>query len=458
MLRAVPPPVNLVLNRLELAPLRQQVSEASLVEIIRDEVRRWKPVAIPVQDAAAQIAGAVALRAEAMLLAPRAIFNATGIIIHTGWGNAPLHRAARERLLSACGATPTGAAGTPPRTATCAKLLCALTGAEAATITTQNAASLLLVAGALAAGREIVVAARDLVEISHKARIADILQSAGARVVAVGSANCVNIEDFQRAITPQTVMLMRSHVSNVATAGYLEHVTSGQLVELAHSTKLVYVENLGGGSLVDLEKRGLPWCPTLKQTISGGADLVLASGDKIIGGPQAGIIVGKRELVRKLSQHTLARVCRCSKLTLAAIEATLAIYLSGQAWSEIPTLRLLGMSPDVLHRRACEFANACNAIDGLRATVQEDSTECGGAVLPGVLLPTWTVRLQHCRLTEDEFRDALLAHGAVARRGESAVILDLRSMLPEDDASLLELVRSSCRDQAAGARNASVND
>jgi L-seryl-tRNA(Ser) seleniumtransferase len=452
--KAVPPPINLVLNCLELASLRQQVNDATLVKIIREEVRQWKPRAISIQDAAAQVATAAAERARSILLAPRALLNATGIIIHTGWGNAPLHITARERLLDACGATPTGAAGTPPRTETCAKLLCTLTGAEAATITTQNAASLLLVAGALAAGREIVVAARDLVEISQKARIADILQSAGARVVAVGSANCVNIDDFQRAITPQTAMLMRSHVSNVASVGYLEHVTTRQLVELGRASGLMYVENLGGGSLVDLEKQGLPWCPTLEQAIAGGADLVLASGDKIIGGPQAGIVVGKKEWVQKLSQHTLARACRCSKLTLAAMEATLAVYLTGRAWKEMPTLRLLGMPAGALQRRATEVANACNASDGLRATLQKDSTECGGAVLPGVLLPTWTVRLRHHNLTEDELRGALLAHGTVARRGEGDVILDLRSILPEDDALLLESVRSSCMAQAAGAQNA----
>jgi L-seryl-tRNA(Ser) seleniumtransferase len=441
------------LNRLELASLRQQINEASLVEIIRDEVRHPKPTAISIQDAAAQVAAAVAERAKSMLLAPRAVVNATGIIIHTGWGNAPLHISARERLLNACGATPTGAAGTSSRTEACARLLCTLTGAEAATITTQNAASLLLVAGALAAGGEIVVAARDLVEISQKARIADILQSTGARVVAVGSANCVNIEDFQRAITPQTVMLMRSHVSNVASAGYLEHVTTGQLAELAGSSRLVYVENLGGGSLVDLEKQGLPWCPTLKQAVVGGADLVLASGDKIIGGPQAGIIVGKQEWVRKLSQHHLARVCRCGKLTLAAMEATLAVYLAGRAWKEIPTLRLLEMSLDALHGRATQITNACNAIPGVRATIQEDSTECGGAVLPGVSLPTWTVRLEHHSLTEDELRNALLAHGAVARRAQGTVILDLRSVVPEDDSLLLELVRSTCTNRAAEMKN-----
>ena len=442
--KAVPPPVNLVLNHPELAPVREYVSSASLVEIIRQEIREWQPRGCSIPDAAAQIAVATARRARSMLLPRRALVNATGIIIHTGWGNAPLHPAARERLLQACGATPTGAAGTPSRTETCAKLLRNLTGAEAATITTQNAASLLLVAGALAAGSEIVVAARDLVEISQKARIGDILQSAGARVIAVGSANCVNIEDYRRAVTPQTAMLMRIHVSNVASTGYLEHVTTLELVDLARAYQIIYVENLGGGSLVDLEERGLPWCPTLQRAVTDGADLVLASSDKIIGGPQAGVIVGKQHWVRKISEHHLARTCRCGKLTLAALEATLAVYLTGRAWSEIPALRLLGMSADELYRRATAIANACSEVDALDATVQEDVAECGGAVLPGVSLPTWTVRLKHRRLREDEFRDALLAHGAIARRGQGMVILDMRSVPPEEDSLLLQLVQSTC--------------
>ena len=309
-------------------------------------------------------------------------------------------------------------------------------------------------AGALVAGREIVVAARDLVEISQKARIADILQSAGARVVAVGSANCVNIEEFHGAITPQTAMLMRSHVSNVASAGYLEHVTTGQLVELAGSCRLVYVENLGGGSLVDLEEKGLPRCLYLEASRRWWCrPRGPASGDKIIGGPQAGIIVGKQELVRRLSQHHLARVCRCSKLTLGAMEATLAVYLTGRAWNEMPTLRLLGMSDDTLHRRAAELANACNAIDRLRATIQKDTTECGGAVLPGVDLTTWTVRLEHHNFTEDELRGELLAHGVVARRGRGTVILDLRSVLPQDDLLLLDRCYSTCLGQAGAAQD-----
>ena len=246
------------------------------------------------------IAGVAAAQARAQCLTARDYINATGIIVHTGWGNAPLATAARERLLEAAGATPTGAAGTHGRTETCERMLRALTGAERATITTSNAASLLLIGGALASGRDIVVAARDLIEISEGVRVRDIVEASGARVVPVGAANCVNIEDFRRAITPGTAVLMRSHASNVAATGYVEHVADADLGRLAQERGVPFVVNLGGGSLVDLTERGLPECPTISQAIRDGADLVLASGDKIVGGPQAGIVVGKEGLIETI--------------------------------------------------------------------------------------------------------------------------------------------------------------
>jgi L-seryl-tRNA(Ser) seleniumtransferase len=325
---------------------------------------------------------------------------------------------------------------------TCAKLLRALTGAEAAMVTTLNAASLLLVAGALAAGREIIVAARDLVEISEGARISDILQAVGARVVSVGSANCVYLDDYERAVNAQTGMILRIRVSNMASSGYIAHVPEGALAKLAQKHSLVYVDNLGGGSLVDLTKQGLPECPTLRQGILGNAHLVLASGDKIIGGPQAGIIIGKKDCLSRISHHVLARTCRPAKLTLAALEATLAVYVAGRAWDEIPTLRLLRTSERELSKRATAMAKGLSTA-GIEAILAEDATECGGAVLPGVAFPTWTVQIKHPQFSEDQLYDVLLARGVVARRARGKLILDLRSVLPEEDSLLQHAVAGS---------------
>jgi L-seryl-tRNA(Ser) seleniumtransferase len=440
--RTVPPPPSLVVNHTALAGVRGFVSNPLLVDIARQEIQQWIRKGTKGKDPVPEIATRTARRARALSLPRRSCVNATGIIIHTGWGNAPLHLEARERLITATGASPTGAAEALPRMETCARLLRALTDAEAATITTSNAASVLLVAGALAAGREIVVAARDLVEISEGARISDILQAVGARVLSVGSANCVYLADYERAISGQTAMLLRIRVSNMASSGYIAHVSGSDLAGLARRHNLFYLDNLGGGSLVDLTKRGMPECPTLQQGIKDGADLVLASGDKIISGPQAGIIVGKKEYVQKVSKHVLARTCRPGKLTLSALEGTLAVYVAGRAWDEIPTLRLLRCPENELSQRATAIGKALSAA-GMEAIVAADATECGGAVLPGIAFPTWTIQIKHPRLTEDQLYDVLLARGVVARRAQGRVILDFRSVLPEQDSLLQHAVAGS---------------
>jgi len=433
----LPPPVNLVLNHPGLAKTREFVSNSLLVKIVREVIGEWaKAGASDGAEPVSQTVKETARRAERLTLPRRDYVNATGIIIHTGWGNAPFHPKARECLATALGASPVGAAEALPRMETCARLLRALTGAEAATITTLNAASLLLVAGALAAGREIIVAARDLAEISEGARISDILKAPGARLVSVGAVNCVYLNDYAQAITPMTAMLMRIRVSNMAMTGYTAHVSGADLAGLARKHDLVYVDNLGGGSLVDLTEHGLSECPTLQQGIKDGADLVLASGDKIIGGPQAGLIIGKKDYVHKVSKHVLARTCRPGKLTLSALEGTLAVYVAGRAWEEMPTLRLLKASQEELAKRASAIAKVISAA-GMDAETSPDTTECGGAVLPGVFLPTWTVQVKHPKLKADQLYDVLLARGVVARRAQGKVILDLRSVLREEDSALL---------------------
>lgn len=435
----VPPPVNMVLNHPLLEPLRDHLDPAFLVNLVRTALNQNSSCKTTVKEAATEIADAVLRSASPYLLQPRHCVNATGIIIHTGWGNASLHPEARSRLLEASGATATGATTTLSRTELCERLLCAITGAEAATVTTLNAVNYVLLSGALAVGREIVVAARDLVEISQGARIGDLLASTGAKVLAVGSANCVYLEDYQRAITPQTAILLRVRASNTATSGYTHHVSGGALCDLAREHGLVYAENLGGGSLVDLTEHGFPSCPTLQQSLTEGADIVFASADKIIGGPQAGIVVGKKSWVSRLAKHPLARISRPDKLTLAAMEATLAVYLRGAAWDQMPTLRLLKQHPEQLRARAGALAKSFKS-GGFEAVEVADKAECGGAVLPGVELPTWAVKLEHPELREDQLHAILLARGVVTRRKQGAVLLDLRSVVPEDDERLRQAI------------------
>jgi L-seryl-tRNA(Ser) seleniumtransferase len=431
---ARPPPVNLVLQQPVMVVLREFLSGPILTRAVRDVIANWLPDGTT-DEAAEAIADLAAAHARGQCLLRRDYINVTGIIVHTGWGNAPLAASARERLLESAGATPTGAANAQSRTETCDRMLCALTNAERTTVTTSNAASLLLTAGALACGQEIVAAARDLVEISEGVRIRDIIEASGARIVSVGAANCVNIEDFRRAITSDSAMVLRSHASNVATTGYVEHVADAELRTLADNHGLTYVVNLGSGSLVDLTERGLPECPTISRVLADGAHLVLASGDKIIGGPQAGIIVGKKELINHIARHPLARTCRPGKLTLAALEGTLASYISGRAWEDIPTLRLLEMGIVTIRERACALAEGLRK-RGYDAVDAQDHVQCGGALMPGVDIPTWTVRIRHAKLSEEELYALLLARRVVARRGHGAVIIDLRSVPLEDDPRL----------------------
>ena len=395
------------------------------------------------------IVARVTAAAEAFRLPRRRYINATGIVIHTQWGNAPLSRAAEERVASAAGVSPTGAHDLGERTATCERLLVALTGADSAMVTTSNAASCLLVASALASGREVVCAARDLIEISHGVRLRNILEATGANVVPVGAANCVYLDDYRCAIDADTAAIIRIHAANTATTGCTAHVETAELAKIAHNARLPLLVNLGSGSLVDLRERGLPPAPTLRGELRAGADLVLASGDKLIGGPQAGIIVGRRDLVQRLARHPVARCSRPGKLTLAALEATLASYVAGRAWEEMPVLRLLAAPANQLHQRARAIATRIQG-SSLTVDVAPNTTECGGATLPGVELSTWTVRLVHSTFNCDELYAALLRRGVVARRHDDAVVLDLRSVLPEDESMVIAVVSDATLSIAEG--------
>jgi L-seryl-tRNA(Ser) seleniumtransferase len=432
--RGKPPPVNRVVNHPMLADILGQIGRPLVTQSVREVVKEWIPQG-SVEELVEVVAERALAKARQHLIEPRDFVNASGIIIHTGWGNAPLHSKAVDRLAEATRVTPTGGIGGPKRTELCASMLCALTGAEAATVTTLNAAALMLVAAAGAAGREVIVAARDLVEISDGSRLNEIMDAVGARVVAVGSANCVNINDYRRAIGPETAMIMRVHASNVLMTGYVEHVDDTTLGELARESGLHYAINLGGGSLVDLTAKGLPSCPMLKDAIDTGADYVLASSDKIIGGPQAGIIVGKNDALKLALAHPLARVCRPGKLTLSALEATLAVYMSGSAWDEIPTLRLINADLTSIRRRAEKLADSLQAL-GYQAQVVEDKSECGGAVLPGVELPTWTVRVGHPDMRDEDLSYIISARRVLTRIAQGNVVLDLRSVPARDDGQL----------------------
>lgn len=370
------------------------------------------------------------------------VLNATGVLLHTNLGRAPLAQEAQEAVLQASGACAleldlgTGRRGS--RQDHVASLLRRLTGAEAALVVNNNAAAVMLVLAALAAGREVVIARSEQVEIGGSFRMPDVMRAAGVTLVEVGTTNRVRIADYESAATAHTALFLKVHRSNFRIIGFVSEVAPRELVDLGRRLRIPVVYDLGSGALVDLRSRGLPHEPTLPEAVADGFDLILASGDKLLGGPQAGLIVGRAELVERLRTHPLYRVVRPDKLDLAALEATLRLYLDPEvAWRRVPILRMLATTPDELRVRAERLAAALQA-RGIGAEVVKTEAEAGGGSLPGTALPSFGVRLPSWRRSAERLMARLRSAEPpiLARIEEDAVLLDLRSLLPEEDAVL----------------------
>ncbi len=313
----------------------------------------------------------------------RRVLNATGVLVHTNLGRAPLADQAVARAVEVGGAYSTleydleaGARGS--RQHHLARLLRRLTGAEAALVVNNNAAAVLLALSALAEGREALVSRGELIEIGDGFRIPDVLARSGARLVEVGTTNRTHAADYERAIGPDTALLLRVHQSNFRVVGFAERPGLAQLAEVARRHALPLVDDLGSGALLDLGDE-----PTARESLAAGADLVCFSGDKLLGGPQAGIVLGRAELVERLRRHPLQRALRADKLTLAALEGTLVLYLDPErARREIPVLRMLEEPLDAVRGRAERLADAAGG------AVEETVARVGGGALPLQELPS----------------------------------------------------------------------
>jgi L-seryl-tRNA(Ser) seleniumtransferase len=323
---------------------------------------------------------AVLLRAELRAArAPRLrrVLNATGVIVHTNLGRAPLAEAALERVVEAARGYSNleydladGRRGSRQEHVT--EALRRLTGAEAALVVNNNAAAVLLALAALAEGREVVVSRGELIEIGDGFRIPDVLARSGARLREVGTTNRTRASDYDRAVSPETGALLRVHKSNFRVVGFTEQPTVAELAAVARRHGVPLVDDLGSGVLVGLEDE-----PSARESLAAGADLVCFSGDKLLGGPQAGVVVGRAELVERLRRHPLQRAVRADKLTLAALEGTLALYLEpGRAASEVPVLRMLGEPAESVRARAARLAKTVGG------EVEETVARVGGGALP----------------------------------------------------------------------------
>ena len=289
------------------------------------------------------------------------VINATGVIIHTNLGRAPLSRAARTAMDAVASGysnleydLDAGERGS--RYLHAEKLLCQITGAEAALAVNNNAGAVFLALSALAQGRDVVISRGQLVEIGGGFRIPDVMRQSGARLVEVGTTNRTHLRDFEAALTADTALLLRVHSSNFKQIGFVSEVSLAEMVELGHKTGVPVLDDLGSGSLLDTSRYGLAAEPMVQESVAVGADLTTFSGDKLLGGPQAGLIVGREALVARLRHHPLARALRVDKSTLAALQATLLHYLRGEAEREAPVWRMIATPVQELEARAAAWA------------------------------------------------------------------------------------------------------
>ena len=357
----------------------------------------------------------------------RRVLNATGVLVHTNLGRAPLPAAALDRVVEVGAAYSTleldlvtGARGS--RQDHVAEVLCRLTGAEAALVVNNNAAAMLLVLAALAEGREVLVSRGELIEIGDGFRIPDVLARSGARLVEVGATNRTRAGDYERAVTRDTALLLRVHQSNFRVVGFTERPPLGELADLAARHELPLVDDLGSGALVDLGDE-----PTPASSLAAGADLVCFSGDKLLGGPQAGIVVGRAALIERCRRHPLQRALRADKLTLAALEGTLSVYLDpARARDEIPVLRMLSEPLAEVRMRAERLAARVGG------DVEETVARVGGGALPLADVPSYACAVEEALAARLRECDPPVI--ALVRDGRT--LLDVRAL---DDAEIDEV-------------------
>jgi L-seryl-tRNA(Ser) seleniumtransferase len=373
----------------------------------------------------------------------RPVVNATGIVIHTNLGRSLLPKEAIERLQALCRSynnleydLEKGRRGS--RYVHAESILCELTGAEAALVVNNNAGAVLLVLNTLARGREVVVSRGQLVEIGGAFRIPDVMTSSGAVLREVGTTNRTHLHDYESAIGNQTALLMKVHASNYRIVGFTAEVPLDQLVSLGRAHGIPVVEDLGSGSFVDFSHLGLRGEPTVQETIGAGVDLVTFSGDKLLGGPQAGIVLGRKDFVAACRKNPLTRALRVDKMTLAALEVTLRLYRDErQAFLKIPTLRMIAAPLEELDRRAVQLAEGIQSADligHLSVRVQPGASQVGGGSLPAYDLPSRVVSIRSPAFTAQKLESLLRANKPpiIARIESDQLILDARTIQPAD--------------------------
>jgi len=371
----------------------------------------------------------------------RSVINGTGVIVQTNLGRAPLSQEAREALLQAANGyttleynLETGTRG--KRDQHCEGWLCQLSGAESAMVVNNNAGAVLLILTALAKRKPVLISRSQLIEIGGGFRIPDVMKQSGAKLVEVGTTNRTHLQDFETALDHRTALILLAHHSNFKIMGFTVEPSLAELVTLGNQHGVPVVHDLGSGALLDTAQFGLGHEPTVQESLRDGAAIVAFSGDKLFGGPQAGLILGKKELIDKLRKHPLARALRPDKLCLAALTATLQHYLKDEAVQKIPVWQMIAISSESLHKRARNWADLLD-----NGEVIESQSTVGGGSLPEETLPTWILALSIEQ--PNAFAKQLRQESPpiITRIEGDRVILDPRTVLPEQDETLLEVLR-----------------
>jgi L-seryl-tRNA(Ser) seleniumtransferase len=366
------------------------------------------------------------------------VINCTGVILHTNLGRAPISKPAIAEIQKTALSYSSleynlekGRRGS--RTVHAEKYLKQLTGAEGALVVNNNASAVLLILSALARRRKVLIARSQLVEIGGGFRIPDVMVQSGAKLFEIGTTNRVHLHDYENALQEESIKLvMRAHRSNFQILGFTSEPTLTEIVEVSHQVGVPVIDDLGSGSLLDTSEYGLGHEPMVQESLSAGVDLVCFSGDKLLGGPQAGIILGKLELIDKLKKHPLARAIRADKLCLAALSATLLHYLRSEAETEIPVWRMISEPLEQIKSRAKKWIGAIGQGD-----LVEGKSTIGGGSLPGETLPTWLVAIsiRHPNHVLSLLRKSLPP--IIARLEEDRIVLDPRTVLVEQEDQLL---------------------
>jgi len=447
-----------MLARPAAARLSQDLSRSRVRDLLRQVIEEMREEIINQSEAqdlwALDFAGEIERRLEtrasqAIQPSLRRVINATGVIIHTNLGRAPLARQAVEALMGVAEHYSNleydlseGQRGA--RESHCRQLLARLAGSEDAIVANNNAAAVMLVLNTLAEGGEVIVSRGELIEIGGSFRIPDVMEKSGARLREVGTTNRTRINDYERAINESTRLILRVHPSNYRIIGFTERPGVKEIAELATRAGIPSFEDLGSGCLIDLAPYGVKDEPVVADSLSAGISVVSFSGDKMLGGPQAGVIAGSRAIVNRVRNNPLMRALRVDKMTYAALETTLSLYERGLAESEIPVIRAMARTRELIGERASHFSELVEqaACGRIKAALEDGESVIGGGSAPEVKLPTVLVAIEGSELSASSIEERLRGYRVpiITRTEHGRVMIDLRTVEPDEEPIMLEAI------------------